>query len=91
MIDLQGHCLLIGEQLDSFGIRWLVRHVYREFNQSADISLSFVAILTFRPNTLGLRETCIGVLVGAATGELFLKDYSSNSRWILNMFPNVFC
>jgi len=33
---LHGECVGFGRALDEAGVRWTVRHIYREFNQSAD-------------------------------------------------------
>ena len=29
-------CIHVGKDLDARGVRWLVRHIYREYNQTAD-------------------------------------------------------
>ena len=30
------HCIRVGQQLDARGIPWRIRHIYREYNQTAD-------------------------------------------------------
>ena len=29
-------CIILGRRLDSLGVSWRIRHVYREYNQTAD-------------------------------------------------------
>ena len=36
LLQLHHECVRLGAALDESGVRWEVRHVYREYNQTAD-------------------------------------------------------
>ena len=36
LVQLYAECCMCGQMLDKRGVRWRIRHIYREFNQAAD-------------------------------------------------------
>ena len=36
LLELHCECVRLGQDLDAAGVEWRVRHIYREFNQTAD-------------------------------------------------------